>query len=245
MNVYELEIHITQSLWWKTWKNYWHHYIFAKGRRNLFTWCVKYTLVNVIRNSYFNNKNTKANSKSIYTILWLRRFRAGDIVGMLRASQHATSPCLWSSFQGKSKLRLISSVNIFQVQKLKTPTAFLSSFFFWSGIYIFQIAKWFTNETHQILRQLTKNMILPKNMIQQYTLRKKCPYLELFWSAFSHIRTEYGEKNREYLTGKMRTRITPNTDTFYAVIKNPRITSIFLKDMLNEWDYQRNEQNFI
>ena len=25
------------------------------------------------------------------------------------------------------------------------------------------------------------------------TLRKKCPYLELFWSAFSLIRTEYGE----------------------------------------------------
>ena len=25
------------------------------------------------------------------------------------------------------------------------------------------------------------------------TLRENCPYLELFWSAFSHIRTEYGE----------------------------------------------------
>ena len=25
------------------------------------------------------------------------------------------------------------------------------------------------------------------------TLRKKCPYLELFWSAFSRIRTECGE----------------------------------------------------
>ena len=24
-------------------------------------------------------------------------------------------------------------------------------------------------------------------------LRKKCPYSELFWSAFSRIRTEYGE----------------------------------------------------
>ena len=40
-------------------------------------------------------------------------------------------------------------------------------------------------------------------------LRKKSPYSELFWSAFSRIRTEYG---------KMRTRITPNTDTFYPVI---------------------------
>ena len=26
-----------------------------------------------------------------------------------------------------------------------------------------------------------------------YSLHKKCPYSELFWSAFSHIRTEYGE----------------------------------------------------
>ena len=35
-----------------------------------------------------------------------------------------------------------------------------------------------------------------------------CPYSELFWPAFSPIRTKYG----------MQTRITPNTDTFHAVI---------------------------
>ena len=28
---------------------------------------------------------------------------------------------------------------------------------------------------------------------EQTALREKCPYLELFWSAFSDIRTEYGE----------------------------------------------------
>ena len=28
---------------------------------------------------------------------------------------------------------------------------------------------------------------------QRDLLRKKCPYLELFWSAFSCIRTEYGK----------------------------------------------------
>ena len=28
---------------------------------------------------------------------------------------------------------------------------------------------------------------------EQIALREKCPYLELFWSAFSDIRTEYGE----------------------------------------------------
>ena len=26
-----------------------------------------------------------------------------------------------------------------------------------------------------------------------WSLREKCPYSELFWSAFCHIRTEYGE----------------------------------------------------
>ena len=41
------------------------------------------------------------------------------------------------------------------------------------------------------------------------SLREKCPYSKLFWSVFSRIQSE---------CGKMRTKITPNTDTFYAVI---------------------------
>ena len=50
------------------------------------------------------------------------------------------------------------------------------------------------------------------------SLCKKCPYSELFWSAFSRIRTEYGEILRiQSECGKIRTRITPNTDTFHAV----------------------------
>ena len=58
--------------------------------------------------------------------------------------------------------------------------------------------------------------------------REKCPHLELFWSAFSRIWTEYGEIlpispylvwMPEYLhiqseRREMRTRITPNTNTF-------------------------------
>ena len=32
-----------------------------------------------------------------------------------------------------------------------------------------------------------------ENVSQSVTLRKKCPYLELLWSAFSGIRTEYRE----------------------------------------------------
>ena len=90
-------------------------------------------------------------------------------------------------------------------------------------------------------------------MLWKFTLRKNCPYSELFWStffphfpsfrltmerysvfgvilvhifpAFSRIRTEHGEirsisphlaRMREN-AGKIRTRITPNKDTFYAV----------------------------
>ena len=53
-----------------------------------------------------------------------------------------------------------------------------------------------------------------------YALCKKCPYSELFWSAFSRIWTEYGEYyvflRIQSKCGKMRTRLTPNTDTFYA-----------------------------
>ena len=57
------------------------------------------------------------------------------------------------------------------------------------------------------------------------SLRKKCPYSELFWPAFSRIRTENGKilrispnlvQMREN-AGKMRTRITPTRDLFYAV----------------------------
>ena len=51
-------------------------------------------------------------------------------------------------------------------------------------------------------------------------LREKCPYSEFFWSAFSLIRPENGEIRIQSECGKMRTRITPNTDNFYAVIVN-------------------------
>ena len=59
------------------------------------------------------------------------------------------------------------------------------------------------------------------------TLHKYCPYSELFWSVFSRIWTEYGEirsiesecrsRSIQSECREMRTRITPNTDTFYKV----------------------------
>ena len=49
-------------------------------------------------------------------------------------------------------------------------------------------------------------------------LRRKCPYSELFWSAFSRIWTEYSVSLRIQLeSGKILTRITPNMNTFHAM----------------------------
>ena len=59
------------------------------------------------------------------------------------------------------------------------------------------------------------------------TLRKKRPYSELFLSVLSRIRTEYSEirgiDTVRYLCiqsacEKTQPRITPNTDTFHAVV---------------------------
>ena len=54
------------------------------------------------------------------------------------------------------------------------------------------------------------------------TLREKCPYSELLWSVLSCIRTEFEEisispYSVQMQEIKIRTRITPNTDTFYPV----------------------------
>ena len=70
-----------------------------------------------------------------------------------------------------------------------------------------------------------KNYSKSKSKNQSKTLRKKCPYSKLFWSAFfPHFPalglntgiTPYSARMPEN-AGKMRTRTTSNTDTFYAV----------------------------
>ena len=45
-------------------------------------------------------------------------------------------------------------------------------------------------------------------------LREMCPYSDLFWSLFSRVP---GLNTVKYEYGKIRTRITPTTDTFYAL----------------------------
>ena len=49
------------------------------------------------------------------------------------------------------------------------------------------------------------------SLVKLLTLLEKCPYSEFFWSVFSLIWTEHGEKRRK----------TPNTDTFHAVLISP------------------------
>ena len=53
------------------------------------------------------------------------------------------------------------------------------------------------------------------------TLCEKCPYSEFYWSVFVRIQTEYVDIGVFLLIqsecGKIRTRKTPNTDTFHAV----------------------------
>ena len=58
-------------------------------------------------------------------------------------------------------------------------------------------------------------------------MRKMCPCLELFWSACGKILriSPYSVQMRKK-AGKMWTRITPNTDAFYAVYA-PHLTLVY------------------
>ena len=70
--------------------------------------------------------------------------------------------------------------------------------------------------------------------------------------AFSRIRTEYGEilrispypvRMRENV-GKMRTRITPNTDTFYAEVYEGLFSFWFFENISSQIDNFRNFAGF-
>ena len=62
---------------------------------------------------------------------------------------------------------------------------------------------------------------LQPGILLHWSVPKKCPYLEFFWSVFCHIWTKYGEIRISLCIQsecwKICTRKTPHTDTFYAV----------------------------
>ena len=69
--------------------------------------------------------------------------------------------------------------------------------------------------THNALRQLFLfSFLLP--LFWTNSLCEKSPKLEFFWSVFSHIWTEVSLRIQSKC-GNIRTRKTPNTDTFHAV----------------------------
>ena len=106
----------------------------------------------------------------------------------------------------------------------KTAVAF-SFFFFTQKVYVFLI---YIPTMFQLISiyglEDTVGVIFrfPNNYRdQKRALRKKCPFLELFWSVFSRIRAEYGEalclspysvQMRENTDQK-----NSDTDTFQAV----------------------------
>ena len=85
------------------------------------------------------------------------------------------------------------------------------------------------------VKSLTTEVITSNNLLtlkaftcNNYSLRKKCPYSELFWSSFSRIRTEYRDIQSISLhiqskCGEMVTRITANTNTFRGTVRFHKI----------------------
>ena len=93
----------------------------------------------------------------------------------------------------------------------------------------------------------------PGNLVKwldlQLPLRKKCPCSELFWSAFFPHFPAFGlntERYGEYLSvfspnagkcGKNADQITPNTDSFYAMLYKSKRLQVFVKNMEKIWDF--------
>ena len=74
------------------------------------------------------------------------------------------------------------------------------------------------------------------------TLNKKCPYSELFWSAFSRIRTEYGEiRSISPYSVQMRENADQNNSEYGHFSRNPHYTKSslsfcrFKRNMICKW----------
>ena len=66
-------------------------------------------------------------------------------------------------------------------------------------------------------------------------LRKKCPYSELFWSAFSRIRTEYGEiKSISPYSVWTRENADQNNFEYGHFSRSVAISNIYLSETKNK-----------
>ena len=75
----------------------------------------------------------------------------------------------------------------------------------------------------------SRNFIRSRNFLGlSYSLRKTCPYSELFWSIFSRIRTEYGEMRS---ISPYSVRMRENTD------QNNSEYGPFLRSDFSVWSY--------
>ena len=83
---------------------------------------------------------------------------------------------------------------------------------------------------HKNLAKLLEKL---KRNPEQATLRKKCPYSKLFCSAFSRIRTEYGEIVRifPYLV-RMRENADQNNSEYWHFL---RIAIHWFEDNMEYW----------
>ena len=78
-------------------------------------------------------------------------------------------------------------------------------------------------DRYTLVYKITGNILNVEGNIyykQKISLREKYPFSELFWSVFSRIRTEYWILRIQSKCGKVRTRITLKTDTFYEPSAN-------------------------
>ena len=76
------------------------------------------------------------------------------------------------------------------------------------------------------------------------TLYKKCPYSELFWFLFSHIRTEYGEIPSISLYSVQMRENTDQNNSEYGHFSRSTSKIILLTDN-TDFLFQQNEQIYI
>ena len=88
----------------------------------------------------------------------------------------------------------------------------LTDFYMMSTLLIKRVMRWV------VVICLIRDNIFPLIVVQvvlkpiRLPLRKKCPYSELFWSAFNCASLRMQSE-----CGKMQTKTTPSTNIFYAV----------------------------